>query len=47
MAGKFINYDEGKDTDEWALSNHFISIVPVKFDVTSYESIIELQKMQS
>tara|TARA_B100000700_G_scaffold160039_1_gene177281 strand:- start:2078 stop:2848 length:771 start_codon:yes stop_codon:yes gene_type:complete len=47
MSGKFINYDEGKDTDEWALSNHFISIVPVKFDVTSHESIIELQKLQS
>ena len=47
MAGKFINYDEGKDTDEWALANPFISIVPVKFDVTSHESIIELQKLQS
>ena len=39
LTGTFVNYDEGEDTDEWALENHYISVVPVKFDVTDYSSI--------
>ena len=26
-----------KDTDEWALANGYVSIVPVKYDITSYD----------
>ena len=39
LTGKFINEDLGKDTDEWALNNNFISIVPVKFDLTAHHAI--------
>ncbi len=39
LTGKFINHDDGEDTDEWALENHYVSVVPVQFDVTSYDSI--------
>ena len=42
LTGEFINHDNGEDTDEWALENGFISIVPVQFDLTSYHSIPEL-----
>jgi len=36
LTGKFIIDDEGKDTDEWALKNNYVSIVPVQPDVTNY-----------
>lgn len=34
MTGKFINYDEGEDTDLEALKQGYASVVPVKFDLT-------------
>ena len=45
MKGNFVNYDKGKDTDEWALANHFVSVVPVQFDLTAYPAISSLNKM--
>ncbi len=45
LTGKFVNYDKGKDTDEWALANYFVSVVPVQFDVTAYTAITSLNKM--
>lgn len=39
LTGKFVNYDKGNDTDEWALANGFASIVPVQFDLTAHNSI--------
>ncbi len=39
LTGKFINEDQGEDTDEWALNNNYISIVPVKFDLTAHDAI--------
>lgn len=42
LTGSFQNFDSGSDTDEWALANGFVSIVPVKYDFTSHESIPEL-----
>ena len=42
LTGKFINYDEGKDTDEWALAHHYISVVPVNCDITAHNMISEL-----
>lgn len=47
LTGKFVNYDKGTDTDEWALANHYVSVVPVQFDVTAYPSIPTLNKMLS
>ena len=39
LTGKFVNEDQGEDTDEWALNNNYISIVPVKFDLTAHDAI--------
>jgi 5'-nucleotidase len=47
LTGKFVNYDKGTDTDEWALSNHFVSVVPIQFDVTDYPAISNLKKILS
>ena len=43
LTGEFINKDKGEDSDEWALANGFISIVPVKFDMTDHENIKTLK----
>jgi 5'-nucleotidase len=37
LTGEFVNFDEGTDTDVWALSNHYVSVVPVQFDLTNYK----------
>ncbi len=42
LAGKFVNEDKGEDTDEWALANGYISVVPVQFDLTAHHSIQQL-----
>jgi 5'-nucleotidase len=39
MNGDFINRDKGEDTDEWALKNNFVSIVPCQFDMTAYHAL--------
>ena len=42
LTGKFVNYDKGDDTDERALENHYISVVPVQYDVTAHHAISKL-----
>ncbi len=44
LTGKFIDKDKGEDTDEWALKNGFISIVPVEFDLTAHSAIKDLNQ---
>ena len=44
LTGKFVNNDEGQDTDEWALANNYVSIVPVHFDLTAHKSMSDLNK---
>jgi len=39
LTGKFQNYDQGHDSDEWALANGFVSVVPVQFDFTAHKAI--------
>ena len=39
MTGPFVNQDEGTDTDQWALENGYISVVPIQFDLTAYNSL--------
>jgi 5'-nucleotidase len=39
LTGKFKNYDKGEDTDEWALANGYVSVVPVQFDFTAHHVI--------
>ncbi len=42
LTGKFVNLDQGEDTDLWALENDFVSIVPVQFDLTAHHYIQKL-----
>ncbi|HEX8545612.1 MAG TPA: 5'/3'-nucleotidase SurE [Cytophagaceae bacterium] len=37
MNGSFINHDIGEDTDEWALSNNYVSVVPCTYDMTAHK----------
>jgi len=39
LSGEFVNLDKGEDTDEWALANGYVSIVPVQFDLTAHHAI--------
>ena len=42
LTGKFVNLDKGDDTDEKALENHYISVVPIQFDLTDYQAISKI-----
>ncbi|RCW90309.1 5'/3'-nucleotidase SurE [Winogradskyella arenosi] len=42
LTGKFVNMDKGEDTDEWALENGYVSVVPVQFDLTAHHAIQHL-----
>lgn len=46
LTGKFVSQDKGEDTDEWALENGYISIVPVKFDLTAHHAIQKLNSLE-
>ena len=46
LTGKFVNLDKGTDTDEWALANGYISIVPVQFDLTAHHAIQQLNSWE-
>ena len=39
LSGEFVNQDKGQDTDEWALENGYVSIVPVQYDLTAHHAI--------
>lgn len=43
LTGEFHSEDEGRDTDEQALSEGYVSVVPVQFDLTAYRAIEELK----
>ncbi len=48
LTGKFVNHEaDKKDTDEWALDNGYISLVPIQFDVTAYKSIEGLKEIEN
>lgn len=39
LTGEFVNQDQGQDTDEWALDNGYVSVVPVHYDMTAHHAI--------
>ncbi|WP_422349123.1 5'/3'-nucleotidase SurE [Flagellimonas sp.] len=39
LSGEFELLDKGQDTDEWALSQGFVSVVPTQFDLTAHHAI--------
>lgn len=44
LSGKFINEDEGEDSDEFALAQGYVSVVPVQFDLTAHKFLGDLNK---
>jgi 5'-nucleotidase len=46
LTGKFKNYDKGDDTDEWAMENGYVSVVPVLYDFTAHHAFQHLNKMK-
>jgi 5'-nucleotidase len=44
LTGEFVNFDEGTDTDVWALANKYVSVVPVQFDLTNYKLKQQIEK---
>lgn len=45
LTGKFVCDDAVEGTDEWALDNGYVSVVPIHPDYTRYEAIAEVEKM--
>lgn len=43
LTGEFMNLDAGSDTDVWALSNNYVSMVPVSIDFTDYKNKSRLE----
>ena len=43
LTGKFVNLDSGDDTDERALEEGYISIVPIQYDMTAHNYISDLK----
>jgi 5'-nucleotidase len=44
LTGKFENDDLDEETDQWALENNYVSIVPVQYDMTAYKAIDLVEK---
>ena len=42
MGGQIVDCDNAEDTDIYALKNNYISITPIHFDLTDYNSIEKL-----
>lgn len=39
LTGSFVNLDKGEDIDEWAITNNYVAVVPVSFDMTAHHAI--------
>jgi 5'-nucleotidase len=47
LTGEYFNLEpDAGDTDEWALKNGYVSVVPVHVDLTSYESLDYLKSWE-
>lgn len=44
MTGEYRTTDKGEDTDLWALSHNFVSVVPTQFDMTAHHLISNLNE---
>ncbi len=44
LAGNFVNFDKGEDSDEWAIANNYVSVVPCLFDMTAYHGITQMNE---
>lgn len=46
LTGEFSNHDKGEDTDLFALSEGYASIVPTQFDMTAYSTMAEFNNWE-
>lgn len=45
LTGAFENHEpEAQDTDEWALAQGYVSVVPTKIDMTAHECLADLKE---
>jgi len=47
LKGTFTVHEDDDATDEWALKNYFVSMVPIQFDFTAYNKINELKHWEA
>ncbi|MBK8620677.1 MAG: 5'/3'-nucleotidase SurE [Saprospiraceae bacterium] len=47
LTGRFQNNDDGEDTDIFALSQNYVSVVPSGFDLTAYDAILPLKQLEN
>ncbi len=46
MTGRFINREpQATDTDEWALANNYVAVVPVQMDLTDFARMDEVKEI--
>jgi 5'-nucleotidase len=43
LSGEFADVDQRPDTDLQALKNGFVSVVPTHFDLTAYETLLQMK----
>lgn len=44
LTGHFFNSEpDAADTDEWAIKNHYIAVVPIRIDMTCYDTLNEIK----
>jgi 5'-nucleotidase len=46
LKGTFTVQEDEDTTDEWALKNYYVSIVPIQFDFTAYNEINKLKNWE-
>lgn len=47
LSGGFINREpDSEDTDEWALANNYVSVVPVRIDLTAHDIIENIRSWE-
>ncbi len=47
LAGSFVSIDAEEGTDEWALQNNFVSVVPIQLDMTAHSVINQLKDLEN
>jgi 5'-nucleotidase len=47
LKGTFTVNEDEDTTDEWALKNYYVSMVPIQFDFTAYNKINELKHWET
>lgn len=42
LTGKFVEQEEGEDSDHWALNHDYVAITPTQIDMTAYKMMEEM-----